>query len=486
MSAPMLTHPHAPERVLSTMDEQGNRIKLRPRPAHGRFWKWRGVVAWGLIALFLVLPFIEIGGRPAFLIDLVRREIAIGGMLFRPSDGVVLMLLGLVVVVAVFLVTALWGRVWCGWSGPQTVYMEWVFRPLERLIEGGVAGQKRLDATPGWKPRRVLKYVVFGVLSILVANVFLAYFVGVDRLEVWVRQSPLTHPTGFLVMAAVSVLMFIDFAWFREQVCIIACPYGRLQTMLIDRQSMVVGYDAGRGEPRGKAGKARVKLPVLGDCVDCGACVTTCPTGIDIREGLQMECINCAQCVDACDAIMDKLKRPRGLIRYASQDVLAGKPRHVLRARTIAYPALLAVVFGLLVWQAGARPAADIWVLRAGAEAPTFAVLDGGRVSSQLRLRVENRTEATRRYTIELPTPGIELAAPRAPVEIAAGQTLVITVVALSDAAGFRRGERKVTVRVRDDAGFVRDLTPTLMGPERAHHDEHDEDDDDRPDKEHP
>jgi len=455
--------------ILSTMDEAGRRILLRPRPAPGRFQRRRAVVGWGLIALFLVLPFVDIGGHPAFLIDLVRRELVIAGNVFRPTDGVVLMLLGLTVVLIVFFTTALFGRVWCGWACPQTVYMEFVFRPLERLLEGGIAGQRRLDGQTGWRPRRVLKYAVFAVLSVVVANVFLAYFVGVARLGHWVRQSPFTHPGGFLVMASVSALMFADFAWFREQTCILACPYGRMQAMLIDRQSMVVGYDARRGEPRGKRGKS---LPVIGearsdrgDCVDCKACVTTCPTGIDIREGLQMECINCAQCVDACDTIMDKLERPRGLIRYASQDQLAGKPRHLLRARTFIYPILVAVAAGLLIWQAGDRPRADVWVMRT--EGPGFVRIDGGRVSSQLRLRIENRTGGTRHYTVALDDPRIEQVAPYAPVEIAAGATAVVPVVALVPAATFSAGEHPVTVRVRDDAGWSRELPATLMGPER-------------------
>jgi cytochrome c oxidase accessory protein FixG len=459
-----MTISSAPGQVLSTMDEAGRRIRLRPRPAHGRFWWWRGVVAYGLIALFVALPFLTIGGRPALLIDLASRELVVAGSVFRPSDGAVLMLLGLTIVLAVFLVTALWGRIWCGWGCPQTVYLEWVFRPLERLIEGGVAGQRRLDARGGLAPRRILTYAVFAVLAVLVANVFLAYFVGVERLRGWVVASPLEHPGGFGVMAVVGALMFLDFAWFREQTCILACPYGRLQSVLLDRQSMIVGYDAGRGELRGKAGKARTALPVLGDCVDCRACVATCPTGIDIRDGLQMECIGCAQCVDACDAIMARLGRPRGLIRYSSDEELGGAPRRLLRVRTVVYPALLAVALGLLIWQLHARPTAEVWALRV--EGAPFSTLADGRISSQLRLRIENRSGATRRYTVEVADAAdVELAAPRGAREVTAGDTAVVPVVALSPAARFVAGERPVTLRVRDDAGFVTEVRHTLIGP---------------------
>jgi cytochrome c oxidase accessory protein FixG len=368
------------------------------------------------------------------------------------------MLFGLTLVIAVFLVTALFGRAWCGWGCPQTVYLEWVFRPIERWIEGPRGGSK---------PRRALTFAVFAALSVVVGNVFLAYFVGVDQLAAWVRSSPFEHPTGFLIMAGVSALVFFDFAWFREQTCILACPYGRLQTVLLDRQSTIVGYDATRGEPRGKVGK---RLPVFrtsGDCVDCRACVATCPTGIDIRNGLQMECIGCAQCVDACDAIMERLGRPHGLIRHASQDTLAGKPRRVLRTRTIVYPALLAIAGGLLAWQLRAHPAADVWAVRV--DGAPFVVLADGRVSSQAPIRIENRSDATRHYTIELvDAPDLELATPRAPIAIAAGRSAVVPVVVLAPARGYAGGERPVLLQVRDEAGFAKTLHHTLLGPDAA------------------
>jgi cytochrome c oxidase accessory protein FixG len=445
----------APHRVLSNLNEDGTRFRIEPRTSRGRFWRRRGVVAYALIALFVALPFVRIGGRPAFLIDLASRRVLLLGAVFRPSDGASLMLLGLAIALTVFLVTTLWGRVWCGWGCPQTVYLEWVFRPIERLIEG------RTGRGPA---RRAIKYAVFGVLSVAVANVFLAYFVPVGRLAHWMSSSPALHPAGFLVVVGVSALMFFDFAYFREYTCTVACPYGRLQTVLLDRQSLIVGYDAARGEPRGKVA-ARRALPVVGDCIDCRACVTTCPTGIDIREGLQMECVGCAQCIDACDAIMDRVHRPRGLIRYASQDELAGKPRRLLRARTFAYPALLAVVIGLLAWQLRAKPAAEVWVLRV--EGAPFADLGDGRVSSQLQLRIENRGGAAHRYTVSvLDAPDVELMTPRGPVEVAAGASARVVVVAVEPGTAFHGGERAVTMRIEDEAGWRKDVAVTLLGPE--------------------
>jgi len=309
----------ATERVLPTLNVDGSRRWLRPRPSPGRFLDRRRAVAWALIAVFALLPHARVGGAPAILLDVVHRRFSLLGATFYPTDTVLLMLLLLGTFLGIFLLTAVVGRAWCGWAGPQTVYMEFVYRPIERLVDRGVTAVARNAA---W--RRAVKALAFLAVSMFVAHTFLAYFVGADALGRWVRASPFEHPVAFLVMAATTALMFLDFAWFREQVCLVACPYGRLQSVLLDRRSLIVAYDPRRGEPRGKLGR------VAGDCIDCRACVLTCPTGIDIRDGLQMECIHCAQCIDACDAIMDRVGRPRGLVRYGSRDEMAGAPRRIL------------------------------------------------------------------------------------------------------------------------------------------------------------
>lgn len=465
----MTTPASAPgERVLSTLNPDGTRFWIRPRLSLGRFLTRRRVVGYGLIALFIALPRLRIDGRPAFLIDLIARELSIAGAVFRPDDGFLLMLLGLAVALTVFFVTALWGRVWCGWACPQTVYLELVFRPIERLWEGSPSAQRKLDDArlPSW--RRVGKWVTYAALAFAVANVFLAYFVGTDRLERWITHSPAAHPFGFGVVVAVSALMWFDFAWFREQTCIVACPYGRLQSVLIDRQSLIVGYDSGRGEPRGKPRKA---LPVIdeprGDCVDCGNCVTTCPTGIDIRAGLQMECIGCTQCVDACDHVMDKLGRARGLIRYTSQDELAGKPRRVWRVRTFVYPALLVLVGALLVWGIGGHTSTEVTVQRP--VGPTFVELPDGRVAAQVRLKLENQSGAERRYTVTLVETEVgTLRTPRAEWTLAAGKAVELPLFVDVARREFRRGQRVVHLRVADDHGWTRTLAITLIGPDGA------------------
>ena len=452
MSPPLDT-----SRVLSTLNVDGTRHWLTPRLARGRFLSRRRIVGYALIALFVALPFVRIGGRPAFLIDLVVRELDIAGAVFRPSDSVVLMLLGLAIVFAVFFATALFGRVWCGWGCPQTVYLELVFRPIERWL-GGKRGR-----TPT-RAQRVAKWAIYAALAFALANVFLAYFVGTDRLSLWILESPADHLGGFSLVVGVSALMLFDFGYFREQLCIVACPYGRLQSVLIDRQSLIVGYDVRRGEPRGKP---RAKLPVVGDCVDCGACVDVCPTGIDIRDGLQMECTGCAQCIDACDAVMGKLKRPRGLIRYTSQDELAGLPRRVLRGRTLAYPALLLLAVGLLAVGVGGRTTADITIERASG--PSFVELTDSRVSSQVRLHVENDTDEPHAYTLSLAGLAAELSLRGATTwTIGARKALEVSVFVDAPRSSFVHGERAVDLRIDDDASFERVVRATLLGPEGA------------------
>lgn len=456
MSPPLPT-----ERVLSTLNQDGTRNWLRPKLARGRFLRRRRAVAGALIALFVALPFVRIAGRPAFLIDLIARELVVFGTVFRPSDGLILMLLGLTIVLSVFVVTALFGRVWCGWGCPQTVYLELVFRPIERWFEGTPSQAAKL---PRLHPRRIAKWAVYAALAFVIANVFLAYFVGVARLRTWVLESPFDHAGGFTVVLGVTALMLANFGWFREQTCIVACPYGRLQSVLLDRQSLIVGYDARRGEPRGKPKKSLPVVAQAGSCVDCAACVVVCPTGIDIRNGLQMECIGCAQCIDACDAVMDKLHRPRHLISYTSKDQLDGKPRRLLRPRLVAYPVLLVLVSSLLVWSVVGRATAEVTALR-GVGA-SFMTLPSGRIASQVRLKIENETPAPRHYVVSLVgAADAVLNAPLASWEIKPHRAQEIPLFVEAAATTYRHGERTVQLRIDDDEGFERIVTVTLLGP---------------------
>jgi cytochrome c oxidase accessory protein FixG len=299
------------------------------------------------------------------------------------------------------------------------------------------------------------------VLALFAAHTFLAYFVGVDKLAEWVRLSPVEHPTSFAIMALTTAAMFADFAWFREQTCLVACPYGRIQAALLDRHSLIVAYDERRGEPRTK-GKAKVEG--AGDCIDCGACVLTCPTGIDIRDGLQMECIHCTQCADACDEIMRKVNRPEGLIRYGSQAIMAGERAHRLRPRTVLYPAALALTFGGFLFTLGTKPSAEVTVLRGLGE--PYVIEQDGRVANQLRVKITNRAGGDREFTVAID--GIEggtMIAPQNPLRVEKGRTETSGVFVLMPAGSFEGGQRQVTVRVSDATGYETRLSYRLLGP---------------------
>lgn len=483
-----------PEQVLSTLNQDGSRRWMRPRLSRGRYLTARRGVAYGLIALFTLIPHIHIGGKPLMLLHVAKREFTFFGATFLPTDTVLLALFMVCVLVGIFLITALLGRVWCGWACPQTVYMEFLFRPLERLFEGtsgrgGTTGGKRTF------PRTMLLYLSYLLASLFLAHTFLAYFVPVSELLTWMTRSPLEHPGSFGVMAVTTGLMMFNFCYFREQTCLLACPYGRFQSVLLDRDSLIISYDEARGEPRGKLRVKSAELRVKtggngapesrqrglspdeladhhselatrsrGDCVDCHLCVITCPTGIDIRQGLQMECVACAQCIDACDAVMDKIGRPRGLIRYTSETRLAGGAKRTLRPRVIAYSAVILLLGGILTTLLATWPTASVQVLR-GVGLP-YKVSDDGAVSNELRIRITNRTEAAAEYEVALEdVPGAVLTVDPHPVRVAPGETVTATAHITRPASAAAAPVVDCRFHVRDGRKFDKLTGYRLLGP---------------------
>lgn len=468
----MASPPIPIERVLPTLNADGTRRRIRPKLYQGRIHSRRRIVAWGLLILFISLPFIRVGGLPAIFLNVAERQFTFFGRTFLATDGVLLMLLLLSIFVTVILVTALFGRAFCGWACPQTVYMEFIFRPVERFFEGDRNSQLRLDQKGGGL-RRVAKYLTFAVLSVFVANVFLAYFVSVDTLKWWVMQSPFEHPGGFLVMGVTAALVFYDFGFFREQMCTVACPYARLQAALFDKDSLIIGYDAQRGEPR-KKGKP---VPGGGDCIDCSACVVACPTGIDIREGLQLECIACGQCVDACNTIMPKIGKPLDLVRFTSQSRLAGLNPRAWRPRTIVYSVLLLGLVSSLLLIGGNKQDMDVTVLR-GIGAPFIADAQG--VRNQLRVKVENRTKQAGAFSLSveldesaLPSgvklPSIQVIIPENPLRVEGLHSQTTSLFVLAKAESFQAGRLPVIVLVRpensSDPKETQRIPYVLLGP---------------------
>lgn len=458
------------ERVLPTLNQDGTRRRIRPKLYKGPVYTKRFFVGWGLILMFVGLPFVKIGGAPAVFLDLAAREFTFFGRTFFATDGVLLMLLMLSIFVGIIGLTALVGRGWCGWGCPQTVYMELLFRPIERLFEGDRNSQLRLDKKGGGL-RRAGKNVAFALLSLMVANVFLAYFVGTETLGQWILSSPFEHPGGFAVMGATAALVFFDFAYFREQMCTVICPYARLQAALLDKDSLIIGYDDKRGEPRHK-GKP---VPGAGDCIDCNACVVTCPTGIDIREGLQLECIACGQCVDACNTIMPKVNKPKGLIRYASQRSLAGGISKIVRTRLVAYTVLLSALLVALVVAGSERRGVDVTLLR-GIGAP-FVIQEDG-VRNQLRVKLENRSAADEEYSLEIAfgsegaksatDVGAKVVIPENPVFVKAKARRTTTLFLVTPPELFENGRTPIIVRITGADGQAQVFPYHLIGPNGA------------------
>ncbi|MBX7169168.1 MAG: cytochrome c oxidase accessory protein CcoG [Pirellulales bacterium] len=452
------------EHVLSTLERDGTRRWLKPRLSQGAWWQRRKAVAYFLVILFIALPYIRINGLPAILLDIRSRHFTFFGFTFLPTDTLLLALFMVCVFLSIFLATALLGRVWCGWACPQTVYLEYVYRPIERLLDGTVGRGGPPTRNPAaW--RRIVKWLIYLAISMVLAHAFLAYFVGIDRLARWVRQSPLEHPTPFLVMVITTGLMMFDFVFFREQLCLIACPYGRFQSVLLDRESLIVAYDHRRGEPRGKVAKAGPQLNVVqGDCVDCGACVRTCPTGIDIRGGLQMECVHCTQCIDACDAIMDRLERPRGLIRYSSQDGIEGVKKPFFRPRLAIYIPVLLIAFGAFATMLVLKQSYDVTILR-GLGNP-FTVATDGQIQNLLRIKLVNRSthEQTFRFSV-VGRDDLKLNSDGQDIRLDVGHTLTQPVLVTIPPTAFKLAWIDVQLAVENQDGERRVLECRLLGP---------------------
>jgi cytochrome c oxidase accessory protein FixG len=412
--------------------------------------------------VFIVLPFLRVHGQPAVLLDVLRWRVTLLGKLFLPSDTILLAVFLVGAVVALFLMTAILGRVWCGWACPQTVYMEFLFRPIERFFEGKTnpRGVRNREVSG---PRLFGKYVAYAVASLLLANVFLSYFVGTASLHTWIVESPGQHPAAFFVMALTAVLIFFDFAWFREQTCIVACPYGRLQSVLLDRDSLVISYDSQRGEPRGPLRRA-ADAATRGDCVDCRMCVDTCPTGIDIRGGLRMECIACAQCIDACDAVMDKIHRPRGLIAYRPQTQREDGRARLARPRVFVYGTVLLAICASLVLLMSRTQTTDVILLR-GLGMP-FTVLPSGQVVNPARIKISNREDEERTYSIEVEQgEPARLLSDDEPLRVGAGGSITRSFLIQVPATVFKNGQYEAHLRVRDGRAFSKEISYRLLGP---------------------
>lgn len=389
---------------ISTVDKEGNRNWIYPKKPKGRYHTARAIVAVILITLMVSGPFLRLHGDPMFLFNFLERKFIIFGITFWPQDFHLFFLAMITFFVFIVLFTVVFGRVWCGWACPQTIFMEMVFRKIEYWIEGDFQQQMKLKKAP-WSTEKLVKklskQVIFFFISFLIGNLMMAYLVGTDRLGALISEGPAENLGLFIGVMVFSLIFYGVFAWFREQACIVVCPYGRLQGVLLGKDSLVVGYDYVRGEPRGpiRKGKVEEDAPKQGDCIDCKLCVHVCPTGIDIRNGTQLECVNCTACIDACDEVMDKVGRPRGLVRVDSETGIAeGKTGFRVTPRLVAYSVVLTGLVTLLTVALITRPPVEATIIRT--PGMLYQKTDDGYITNLYNLQVVNKT--VNDYSLEI------------------------------------------------------------------------------------
>lgn len=382
---------------IATIDEEGKRKWIFPKKPSGPLYEKRKLVSYFLLVFLLAAPFVKINGNQFLLFNILERRFNIFGFPFWPQDFYLFVLSMLIGVVFITLFTVGFGRVFCGWICPQTIFLEMVFRRIEYWIDGDRNKQMRLDRQK-WDAekirKRVLKWFIFLIISFIIANVFLAYLIGGDKLIKYITEGPFEHTGTLIPLLIFTAVFYFVFAWFREQVCIIACPYGRLQGVLLDNKSIVVAYDYKRGEAENGRKKFRKnedrKALGHGDCIDCSQCVNVCPTGIDIRNGTQLECVNCTACIDECDHIMESINLPKGLIRFASEDEIEKKEPFKLTARMKGYIAVLTILIGVLAGMLLLRSDVEARILRLPGQ--LFEHKENGIISNVYTFKLINKT----------------------------------------------------------------------------------------------
>lgn len=464
MSESPRQHPYQPapeEEQLAGYTSSGERRWINPTVERGRYWNLRLLVAVLGITAFFMIPHVQIGGEPLFFLDVPHRQFHLFGATFHPTDNLILVAFGVTTIFTMFALTALFGRLFCGFFCPQLFLLEFVYRPIESLFEGRAAHRRHvLDAPPkvALRLRKLGKWTVYLLVSALLAGNLVTIFIGTEGLLEVLRE-PASHLPMVVVTTIIVGFLLVAMGSFRENICSMACPWGRLQTVLYDRHTKIVAYDGGRGEPRGGTRK-----PGAGDCVACGRCVRCCPAGIDIRKGLQMECVGCGQCVDACDDMMAKMKREPGLISYTSLEQLEGGEAVTVRRRLFLYGAIWSLGFASLVFLIGSRSAAELDILR-NTKVP-FEELDSGEIATELRFRLTNRAHEDQDFEITLLAPSVGRltdGAPSLTVSPSEVDNLVLTVVVPRSV--YTRGRAEARLRVTGSAGFSEDAPFTLLGP---------------------
>jgi len=495
---------------IATVDKEGKRVWLYPKKPKGPFYDKRKLVSYLLLLILFGMPFIKVGGKPLLMFNILKREFILFGIHFMPQDFHLFVIAMLISIVFIALFTVVFGRLFCGWVCPQTIFMEMVYRRIEYWIEGDANAQRRLDKAP-WTTDKILKkggkQILFFLIAVLVANTFLAYIISMDEV-IQIATEPISQNlVGFIAMILFSFAFYFVFSFMREQVCVAICPYGRMQGVLLDDKSIAIYYDYERGEPRGKIKKNRkpkpapkpantcgegcsncnsaaavsptdkaltaigtnaaeltqIQQPKLGDCIDCGLCVKVCPTGIDIRDGLQLECVNCTACIDACDEVMEKINRPKGLIRYTSLEGITKKETKIFNTRVMAYSVVLVVLILVEAFLFMGRNDVEALLLRT--PGMLYQKTEEGLISNLYNYQITNKTDEPLHIEFVLEKDGSQIRfVGEPPVVDPTGQAEGAVFIDLPRSELDGR-KTKLTLQVVSDGKVVDDVSTTFLGP---------------------
>jgi len=457
---------------LSTADQQGNRMWLYPKKPKGRYYLTRLYFSFVLIVVMFAGPFVKIQGNPLLMINIVERKFSVLGVIFWPQDNLIFAFGALMFLTGIAVFTAAFGRLWCGWTCPQTVMMEMFFRRLEYFIEGDAHAQRELDKAP-WSAnklfKKLTKHTVFLGLSFVIGNTLLAYIIGIEQLEHIITDDPSGHLTGLFFMCLFTLIFYSIFARFREQACTFICPYGRFQSTLLDENSIVVAYDYKRGEKRGTLKREQTsderKAAGAGDCIDCHQCVSVCPTGIDIRNGTQMECVNCTACIDACDDVMTKIKKPLGLIRLASLNGIERGERIRVTPRIIGYCVVLTLLGLGLVTLLVTRKDMDTTLLRVSGG--LFQTSAGGKINNLYLVKFTNKTRRDMPLELKLENMDGTLEVTGGHSFVPAEKQIETSVLVQIDPAKLSAGTTPLVVGVYSEGKKIDTLKTVFIGPRK-------------------
>jgi len=442
----------------TTFSKEGKRLWLFPKMPKGKLYNIRSVIAWSLLAFFYLAPFLRFRGEPLIFLNFLERKFVLFGNTFYPQDFYLLVLAIIALVVFIVLFTVIYGRIFCGWVCPQTVFLEFLYRPIEYLIDGDSSEQQKLanqemDATKVFK--RLLKHGIYLIISFFTILTFMAYVIGTGEVGQMLKGWPIE---GFGILMGVLTFTgvhYFVFAWFREQVCTMVCPYGRLQGVMLDVNTILVAYDYKRGEPRGKGEK--------GDCINCRKCVAVCPTGIDIRNGTQLECINCTACIDACNSVMSVINKPSGLIRFASEKSISEGQKVKFNARVIAYSAVLFSLLILITYLVTVRGSFETHIIRA--QGTMFQEYGSDRYSNLYNLELVNKTNSEVKIALKLLSPEGEVIVMGDSLKAGKGEVAQRNLLIVLKKTEVKSSNNHLEIGVYESGKLIDQISSTFVGP---------------------